>query len=187
MTEEEFRRAAAGPSSADESTEPQPQSSDPQSSEAPWLPADNSTNSTADQVPSVTNKRPVAPQLDNNRDDAWRTYDDEQYPTPPSDAPTDATRASYRYVPPKSNQQLIPFNRPIPDPDRAGSSWDFDDKLQLQPREPRSARAVKRWQAIPISHTSSSANTRSVPNRILSAPPLKPSTREEGGWRSSPR
>lgn len=160
MSIEEYRRQQAAAATSN----PTPPAAD----EAPRL------------LPQSTSKVPL---LDQNGDDQWRTYDDESSRSG-NHVSSNSTRANY--YPPREPQKLVPFNRPIPDPDRAGESWDFDDKLQLQQRESRSARATTRWRAIPVRSVRSSASQASL-DRLLDPPGRATHRREEGGWRSTPQ
>ncbi len=142
----------------------------------------------ADEAPQLLPRAGTTsvPELDNDRDAAWRTYDDESNQPVDNGVSSSSTRANVRYVPPKQKQQLVPFNRPIPDPAREGNGWDFDDKLQLQNRESRSARATTRWRAIPVHSVSSPSQPASSLDRLLEPPP-RSNVRQEGGWQSVPR
>ena len=145
----------------------------------------NPSPAAADEPPTLLPQASTGriPQLDNDRFAQWKTYDDEsgQHGDVRSSS---STQANVRYLPPKKEkQQLIPFNRPIPDPDREGNGWDFDDKLQLQHRESRSARATTRWRAIPVRTVSLPSAPSSELDQLLE-PPRRPEARKQGGWKS---
>ena len=130
----------------------------------PWTPVtegDSSVNgqpTPADRRPSLKPIEPIPPQLESEG--------------------SGTTQANFNYQPPASNHRLIPWQKPIPDPD-GNATWDFDDPLQLRSPVPKSAGVPERWAAIPV--------------QVRSRPPIqRPATaptpsRYEGPWRSAPR
>ena len=170
----------------------------------PWQPVDAGTSgeaydnqqiepTPADRAPTLNSREP---QLENS---GYRRY------VPPANVePAGAgRRADYRYPSPPtpgqvrtpSEERFTPWQQPIPDPDRIGNGWDFDDSLHLRSRTPRSAqlqprRSTERWAAIPQG-TGDKIHT-STQRPVFTLPARRPGTstslpRGEGEWRASPR
>jgi hypothetical protein len=183
----------------------------------PWLPvesgSDEARESTGERAPDSSVESPSKPTPADIRPSLSQPGEDDSpaYPTreeflrpqidepttefddmrnQDADAPTTRTGSSRRNTPPL-NEQFVPFQRPIPDPDR-NNNWDFDDKFQLRDRPLRSAlRSNSRWEAIPVRATLASKSPREARYRGLGEddqlvpPPRHPAN--EGGWHSSAR
>ena len=145
----------------------------------PWTPVtegDSSLNAQptpADQQPSLKPIDPIPPQLESDG--------------------SGTTQANFNYQPPTSNHRLVPWQKPIPDPD-GSRSWDFDDPLRLRTPIPKSARATERWAAIPVQVRNRPAIQQpAIQQPAIQQPavqrPAAPATpsRFEGPWRSAPR
>lgn len=160
----------------------------------PWQPVDGSAETTpADQSPTLydsdrdrdsdrTRTESQRPEVD----DRLRQYDDGR----DLDSGGSTTRTGhFRPNSPQTNERFVPFQRPIPDPDR-DYNWDFDDKFQRRDRPQRSARrSDSRWEAIPTyspqpGDVRSTSDSYQAPDdsRLPVARPRRPAN--EGGWRS---
>lgn len=163
----------------------------PQGEATPWQPVPSSggTVPSSGGEPSPADRQPaLKPQIDgaDPTSDAGRVERDRYH-----DDSGSSTRTGYRYYPPKTDRQnahqLVPFQRPIPDPDRIDDGWDFDDKMKRGAPQPRTANASDRWEAIPIGTYSPQPEMVRGRRPILDGPDRSLPYRDEGGWRSSVR